>query len=77
MHRGRASYAVIQDFVFSGIDKCATCGTGRSCGSLHSAEIAGAALKEGQLEVQGRREDKASTVALPDIVADVRARLAA
>ena len=34
-------------------------------------------LKEGQLEVQGRREDKASTVALGDIVADVRARLAA
>jgi prolyl-tRNA synthetase len=34
-------------------------------------------LKEGQLEVQGRREDKASTVAVADIVADVRARLAA
>ena len=34
-------------------------------------------LKEGQLEVQGRREDKASTVALADIVADLRARLAA
>ena len=34
-------------------------------------------LKEGQLEVQGRREDKASSVALADIVADVRARLAA
>ena len=34
-------------------------------------------LKEGQLEVQGRREDKASIVALGDIVADVRARLAA
>ena len=34
-------------------------------------------LKEGQLEVQGRREDKASTVALGDIVADLRARLAA
>ena len=34
-------------------------------------------LKEGQLEVQGRREDKASSVALPDIVADLRARLAA
>ena len=34
-------------------------------------------LKEGQLEVQGRRDDKASTVALPDIVAAVRARLAA
>jgi len=34
-------------------------------------------LKEGRLEVQGRREDKASSVALPDIVADLRARLAA
>ena len=34
-------------------------------------------LKEGQLEVQGRREDKASTVAVADIVADLRARLAA
>ena len=34
-------------------------------------------LQSGQLEVQGRRDDKASTVALPDIVADVRARLAA
>ena len=34
-------------------------------------------LKEGQLEVQGRREDKASSVAVADIVADVRARLAA
>jgi prolyl-tRNA synthetase len=34
-------------------------------------------LKEGQLEVQGRREDQASTVAVADIVADVRARLAA
>ncbi len=34
-------------------------------------------LKEGQLEVQGRREEKASTVALGDIVADLRARLAA
>ena len=34
-------------------------------------------LKEGQLEVQGRREDKASSVALADIVADLRARLAA
>ena len=34
-------------------------------------------LKEGQLEVQGRREDQASTVALADIVADLRARLAA
>ena len=34
-------------------------------------------LKEGQLEVQGRREDKAGTVALADIVADLRARLAA
>ena len=34
-------------------------------------------LKEGQLEVQGRREDKASTVALADVVADLRARLAA
>jgi prolyl-tRNA synthetase len=34
-------------------------------------------LQSGQLEVQGRREDKASSVALADIVADVRARLAA
>ena len=34
-------------------------------------------LNEGRLEVQGRREDKASSVALPDIVADLRARLAA
>ncbi|MEP6503622.1 MAG: proline--tRNA ligase [Betaproteobacteria bacterium] len=34
-------------------------------------------LKEGQLEVQGRREDKASSVAVADIVADLRARLAA
>jgi len=34
-------------------------------------------LKEGQLEVQGRREDKASTVAVADVVADLRARLAA
>jgi prolyl-tRNA synthetase len=34
-------------------------------------------LKEGQLEVQGRRQDKAGTVAVADIVADVRARLAA
>jgi prolyl-tRNA synthetase len=34
-------------------------------------------LKEGQLEVQGRRDEKASTVAVADIVADVRARLAA
>ena len=34
-------------------------------------------LKEGQLEVQGRREDKASSVAVADIVADVRARLVA
>ena len=34
-------------------------------------------LKDGQLEVQGRREEKASTVALGDIVADLRARLAA
>ena len=34
-------------------------------------------LKEGQLEVQGRRDEKASSVALADIVADVRARLAA
>jgi prolyl-tRNA synthetase len=34
-------------------------------------------LKEGQLEVQGRRDDKASSVAVADIVADVRARLAA
>ena len=34
-------------------------------------------LKEGQLEVQGRREEKASTVALGDVVADLRARLAA
>ena len=34
-------------------------------------------LKEGQLEVQGRREDKAGAVALADIVADLRARLAA
>jgi len=34
-------------------------------------------LKEGQVEVQGRREDKASTVALADVVADLRARLAA
>ena len=34
-------------------------------------------LKEGQFEVQGRRDDKASTVAVADIVADVRARLAA
>jgi prolyl-tRNA synthetase len=34
-------------------------------------------LKEGQLEVQGRREDKASIVALADIVAELRARLAA
>ncbi|MEO5689177.1 MAG: proline--tRNA ligase [Burkholderiaceae bacterium] len=34
-------------------------------------------LKEGQLEVQGRREEKASTVAVADIVADLRARLAA
>jgi len=34
-------------------------------------------LKEGQLEVQGRREDKASSVALADVVADLRARLAA
>jgi prolyl-tRNA synthetase len=34
-------------------------------------------LKEGQLEVQGRREDKASSVAVADIVADVRVRLAA
>ena len=34
-------------------------------------------LKEGQLEVQDRREDKASTVAVADIVADLRARLAA
>jgi prolyl-tRNA synthetase len=34
-------------------------------------------LKEGQLEVQGRREDKASTVARADVVADLRARLAA
>ena len=34
-------------------------------------------LKEGQLEVQGRRDEKASTVALADVVADLRARLAA
>ena len=34
-------------------------------------------LKEGQLEVQGRREDKASTVALADVVADLQVRLAA
>ena len=34
-------------------------------------------LQSGLLEVQGRREDKASSVALADIVADVRARLAA
>ncbi|MBW8756476.1 MAG: proline--tRNA ligase [Burkholderiales bacterium] len=34
-------------------------------------------LKDGQLEVQGRREDKASSVALADVVADLRARLAA
>jgi prolyl-tRNA synthetase len=34
-------------------------------------------LKEGLLEVQGRREEKASTVAVADIVANLRARLAA
>jgi len=34
-------------------------------------------LKDGQLEVQGRREDKASTVAVADVVAELRARLAA
>ena len=39
--------------------------------------ISARGLKEGQLEVQGRREDQASTVALADIVADLRARLAA
>jgi prolyl-tRNA synthetase len=33
-------------------------------------------LKEGMLEVQGRREEKAGTVAVADIVADLRARLA-
>ena len=34
-------------------------------------------LKDGQLEVQGRREDKAGTVAVADVVAELRARLAA
>jgi prolyl-tRNA synthetase len=34
-------------------------------------------LKEGQLEVQGRREDKAGTVAVADIVATLRERLSA
>jgi len=34
-------------------------------------------LKDGQLEVQGRREDQASTVAVADVVAELRARLAA
>jgi prolyl-tRNA synthetase len=34
-------------------------------------------LQCGQLEVQGRREDKASSVAVADVVADLRARLAA
>jgi len=35
------------------------------------------ALKEGALEVQGRREEKASAVALADVAATVKARLAA
>ena len=34
-------------------------------------------LKEGQLEVQGRREEKAGTVAVADIVATLRERLSA
>jgi prolyl-tRNA synthetase len=34
-------------------------------------------LKDGKLEVQGRREEQASSVALDDLVADLRARLAA
>jgi len=34
-------------------------------------------LKESQLEVQGRREDKAGTVALGDVVAELQRRLAA
>jgi len=34
-------------------------------------------LKDGQLEVQGRRDDKASSVAVADVVAELRARLAA
>jgi len=34
-------------------------------------------LKEGQLEVQGRREDKASSVAVAEVVAELRRRLAA
>jgi prolyl-tRNA synthetase len=34
-------------------------------------------LKAGTLEVQGRREAAATAVALADVVADVKARLAA
>jgi prolyl-tRNA synthetase len=39
--------------------------------------ISDRALKEGALEVQGRREEKATSVALADVVATVRARLGA
>src|SRR5689334_22047238 len=46
-------------------------------GVPHRVVISDRALKEGQLEVQGRRDAEAGKVAVADVLATVKARLAA